>query len=202
MLETIFLILAGVGLLTIFAGRHIMIRDTGGDPPFLWIIALRLLPFSELAYMVRHFSQAKKGAIVSIVGMWLMVPHLSRELWQHQEQAKKMMAQLERELTNTAGGTAEAEQKILAEMPAEFASGWMKRKDELQQAREKKVAELHARIAAWHQQMQAARASLDANDQEAVKRFNEQAAAYARLNAFAKTETELMVSMRPKKAGS
>ena len=71
MLENILLILAGGGLLAIIIGRHLMIRDTGGELPLLWMIALRLIPFSDLIYMVRHFSQAKKGGLIAIAGMWL-----------------------------------------------------------------------------------------------------------------------------------
>jgi chromosome segregation ATPase len=173
-----------------------MIRDTGGDLPFLWIIALRLIPFSDLAYMVRHFSQAKRGGIISIIGMWLLVPHLSRELWQTEERVKTMFHQFEQNMARGAANTAEAEQKFMEQMPAEIVSAWAERKKLLQTAREKKVAELQNRIAGWHAQIQAMRASLNVNDEAAVKAFNEQAAAYSRLNTLAKKETELMLAVR------
>ena len=56
MLENLLLALAGIGLIAIFVGRHRMIRDTGGDVPMLWMLALRFIPFSDLVYMVRHFA--------------------------------------------------------------------------------------------------------------------------------------------------
>lgn len=199
MFETICLVLFCVGIAMMCIGRHIMIQDTGGDPPFLWIIALRLLPFSELAYMVRHFSQAKRGAIISIVGMWLLVPQLGSQLVVNEEVAKKYMERFERQLKSSPVEAAAAEAKMMDEMPAEIVSAWVKRKEILQKAREKHVALLQSRIAKWHAEIQATRGALDVNDAAAVKAFNEQAAAYARLNAFAKKETELMLSSRSKK---
>lgn len=202
MFEIISLVLFCVGIVTIFIGRHIMIQDTGGAPSFLWVIVLRLLPFSELAYMVRHFAQAKRGAIISIVGMWLLVPQLSIQLIEREEVAKKYMERFERELKSSPAGAADMEAKMAAEMPAEVVSAWAIRKEMLQKAREKHVSILQSRIAKWHADIQAARSALDVTNEAAVKAFNEQAAAYARLNAFGKKETEFMLLMRNKKPGA
>src|SRR5439155_26909672 len=91
MLENLLLGLAGIGLLAIIIGRHIMIRDTGGDLPMLWMLALRFIPFSDLIYMVRHFNQAKTGGLIAIAGMWLMVPYAGNQLWQKQSRMKEFM---------------------------------------------------------------------------------------------------------------
>ena len=202
MSETICLVLFCTGIVTMFIGRHIMIQDTGGDPSFLWIIVLRLLPFSELAYMVRHFSQAKRGAIISIVGMWLLVPQLSRNLWTTQAQAREYMEHFERQMKSSPAQAAEAEAKMMNEMPAEVVSAWAIRKETLQKAREKQVAQLQSRVAEWHTKIQATRAALNVADEAAVKAFNEQAAAYSRFNGLAKKETELMLALRGKPPGA
>lgn len=50
MLDTLLIALAVLGFLAVIVGRHMMIRDTGGEVTMLWMVALRLIPFSELIY--------------------------------------------------------------------------------------------------------------------------------------------------------
>lgn len=193
--------LSGIGFIAIIVGRVLMIRDACADRSLFSKIAILLLPMTEFPPLIRSFSKAKKGAITSIVGMWLTVPLICYMLVALEEGVKKMQSQLEHQTKNATADSAAAEQKLLASMPAEFAAGWIARKEELRKAREKSVGELRVRMEKWHAQMQAARATLDVKDEAAVKAFNEQAAAYSRLNSFAKKETDLMLAMMPKKAG-
>src|SRR6187455_2091697 len=90
-MDTLLVAIAVLGFILMIAGRFIMIRDTGGELPLLWIVALRLIPFSELVYMVRHYSQAKRGGLISIVGMWLMVPWIGTQIWEVQQHIKKQI---------------------------------------------------------------------------------------------------------------
>src|SRR5687767_5677760 len=103
--------LAVLGLILMIVGRYIMIRDTGGDLPFLWIIALRLIPFSELVYMVRHYAQAKKGGIISIVGMWLIVPCIGAQIWETEQHLKQQFASLEQSADDDAEDAEEEEEE-------------------------------------------------------------------------------------------
>jgi hypothetical protein len=201
MLLIALLTLSGIGSIAIIVGRLIMIRDACYDRSFIAKVAIFLLPMTEFPPLIRSFSKAKKGAITSIVGMWLTVPLLCYALIAVEEHAKKMQSQLERQMKNTSADSAATEEKLIASMPAEFASGWYARKEELRKERETSVGQLRVRMEKWHAQMQASRATLDVKDEAAVKAFNEQAAAYSRLNAFAKKETDLMLAMLPKKAG-
>ena len=100
MLDTLLIALAVLGFLTVIVGRHLMIRDTGGEVTMLWMVALRLIPFSELIYMVRHYAQAKTGGIVSIVGLWLMVPYAGTKLWEAQTSFQQRIEERQKKMTS------------------------------------------------------------------------------------------------------
>lgn len=199
MLLIALLSLSGLGLIAMIAGRLIMIRDACSEYSTLGKIATFLLPMTEFPPLIRSFSRAKKGAIMSIAGMWLTVPHLCYALIGAEEHLKQIQARLEQQMKNANTDSVAAEQRMIASMSAEFASSWFTRKEALRKAREKSVGELRTRIEKWHAQMQAARATLNLKDDAAVKAFNDQAAAYSRLNSFAKKETDLMLAMSAKK---
>lgn len=198
MLETILTILAGCGLLAIIIGRHMMIRDTGGDLPFLWMIALRLVPFSDLVYMVRHFAQAKKGGLIAIAGMWLMVPYAGHQLWERQSHFKEQIEEMRGKVADSAEAGADEDEasEVAAEMSAEGAVAMMHSNTRRLMEKEKLVAQLNARIAWWHDQLQQRRAALAADDLVAVADFNAEAAAYASLNAIAKEKTAELMKLR------
>ena len=200
MLENLLFALAGIGLVAIFVGRHIMIRDTGGDLPMLWIVALRVIPFSELVYMVRHFTQAKKGGIISIVGLWLMVPYAGHELWQTQTQVKQFVEEKTNELTERGERMADGEldEDEFAGMSAEGISAFLKRQNHRLAEKEKLVNQLNARLASWYQQLQQRRSAIAADNAEALQTFNAEAAAYSSLNAIAKEQTAEFLALRTK----
>jgi hypothetical protein len=183
-MELLAFILAGCGLLAMIIGRHMMIRDTGGDPPMLWIVALRLVPFSELVYLVRHFSQAKTGGIVSIVGMWLMVPFLGQRLWEAQRHGQDIM------------------QKVIAEAhadadPGSGGGGDAEAADRMLEEKEAKASQINARLDWWHQQLKHKRATLGTDPAE-VAAFNADAMAYSAFNAVAREEATELASLRAK----
>ena len=200
MFETLLMALAGIGIITVFAGRHIMIRDTGGDLPILWILALRIVPFSELVYMVRHFTQARKGGIIAITGMWLMVPYAGHELWQKQSRIKQYTDEMKKEFAErgerTADGELEADE--LSAMSAEGASAFFNWQNVRLVEKEKLVNQLNARLAGWYQQLQQQRAALAADNEAAMQTFNADAAAYSSLNAIAKEQTAEFLALRAK----
>ena len=185
----------GLGLIMVCIGRHIMIRDTGGDLPFLWIIALRLIPFSELIYMVRHYAQAKTGGIVSIVGMWLMVPWIGQGIWERENRVKAQIAQFEKAIDSTEEGNGMLTPAMLADMPAETAAAYRRDQSERIAAKTKKIDQLNARLNGWFAELQTKRAALT-NDEATVRAFNVEAAAYAAFNAVAKEENAEFAEMQ------
>ena len=196
-MEAVLMAIAGVGLIMMFAGRHIMIRDTGGDLSFFWILMLRLVPLSDMLYMVRHYNQAKRGGIISVIGMWLMVPFFGNMLWQQQEQLKATMeafVQKHRTRENAAGLTPEA----TAEMSAEEIVAITQWKTEHLAEKSRKVEALNAHLKTWHDQLQAERAKLSTNPND-VQKFNENVAAYSAFNTVAKEENAELVALRSAK---
>ncbi len=199
MLETILMALAGIGLLTIIYGRHKMICDTGGELPFLWIIALRLIPFSDLVYMVRHFTQARTGGLIAIAGMWLMVPYAGTKLWKEQTAFRQQFEQRSAKLTErmeSAGEDDLLSSQALAEMPAEEAVAFTKYRDHKLVEKEKLVNQLSARLSWWHEQLQKRKAALNPDDEAAIREFNAEAAAYANLNEIAREKSQELLTLR------
>ena len=198
MLENLLLALAGIGLIAIFVGRHMMIRDTGGDVPMLWMLALRFIPFSDLVYMVRHFAQARKGGLIAIAGMWLMVPCAGTRLWQQQTQFRQQIEERKDELAKRmekiSDGDVSSEQ--LAQMSGEEASAFANFQGRKLVEKEKLVNQLNARLSWWYQQLQSRQAALDPKDDAAVREFNADAAAYASLNEIAKEKNQELVVLR------
>ena len=195
MMEMSFMGMFGLGLIMVCIGRHIMIRDTGGDLPFLWILALRLIPFSELIYMVRHYAQAKTGGIVSIVGMWLMVPWIGQGIWERENQVKAHIAQFEKAIESTEEGNGMLTPAMLADMPAETAAAYRRNQSERIAQKTKKIEQLNARLNGWFAELQNKRAALT-NDDATVRAFNAEAAAYAAFNAVAKEENAEFAEMQ------
>jgi hypothetical protein len=187
-MELLIFILAGAGLLAMIIGRHIMIRDTGGDPPMLWIVALRIVPFSELVYMVRHFAQAKTGGIISIIGMWMMVPFLGTRLWEAQKHGQDVMQKV------IAEARAEAGRNPGADIEAQEANAMLAEK-------EAKAAQLNTRLEWWHQQLHQKRTTLGTNPAE-VAAFNADASAYSAFNAVAREEAAELAALRAKAASA
>ena len=198
MLENLLLALGGIGLLTVFIGRHMMIRDTGGDVPILWMVALRLIPFSELVYMVRHYALAKTGGIVSIVGMWLMVPYAGAQLWEEQTRMKHKMEQYQHNARGRAE-KADEDKDDFSEMSAEGASYFLQARTHHLLEKQKKVGQINARLAWWHQQLQQRRAALEGADEPTIRAFNADAAAYSTFNALAKDENAELAKLQDKR---
>ena len=198
MLETILLILAGTGLLAAIYGRHVMIRDTGGDLPFLWMIALRLIPFSDLVYMVRHFAQARTGGLIAIAGMWLMVPYAGTKLWQEQSRFKKQMEKYSGDFAKRMEkrNGDELTMEELSQMSAESASAFVNHRNRKLVEKEKLVKQLNARLSSWYGELQKRQAALDPKDNAAVREFNADAAAYAGFNEIAKEKNQELLTLR------
>ena len=194
--------LAGLGIILMFIGRHIMIRDTGGDLPLVWIVVLRIVPFSELVYMVRHFSEAKTGGIVSIVGMWLLVPFLGTRLWEQQMAIKSQMSKFEQHMEQRIHSAQDGEltPEMRADMSGEAVAAWTRNRAERLKAKTEKVTQVNAKLQAWFTQLQTQRAALT-DDPAALNRFNAEAAAYASFNATAKEEFAELEAMQAKAAG-
>ena len=199
MLENLLLALGVIGLLAVIVGRHMMIRDTGGDVPIFWMVALRLIPFSELVYMVRHFAQAKAGGIVSIVGMWLMVPYAGTKLWEEQTHAKNVMEQRMKHTHGRSEKTDEDDGTDFSEMSAEGSSYFVKARTQHLVEKEKKVGQINARLTWWHQQLQQRRSSLTGADEATLLAFNADAAAYSAFNTLAKEENAELAALRAKR---
>ena len=62
--------------------------------------------------------------------------------------------------------------------------------------KEKRVVQLNARLAWWHEQLQQRRASLVPGDEAAVQAFNVEAAAYGSLNAVAREASTELLALR------
>ena len=192
-MELLLVVLAVVGLVMMFIARHIMIRDTGGDLPFVWIIMLRLVPLSDMLYMVRHYTQAKKGGIISVVGMWLMVPHFGNMLWEQQEFLKAKMEAFEQKHRSRDDGELTAEDR--ANMPAEALAALSRWKLEHLAEKSRKVEGINAHLKTWHDQLQAERAKLT-SDPTLVQKFNANVAAYTAFNAVAKEENAELAALQ------
>ena len=192
MLDTLLIALAVLGFLTVIVGRHLMIRDTGGEVTMLWMVALRLIPFSELIYMVRHYAQAKTGGIVSIVGLWLMVPYAGTKLWEAQTSFQQRIEERQKKMTSHPSDSNEIEGVDFSEMSAEggahIASGRTRHLLE----KEKKVQQINTRLTWWHQQRRAGA------DEATLRAFNADAAAYSAFNTIAKEENAELAVLRAK----
>jgi hypothetical protein len=198
-MATLLIAIAVLGFVLMIAGRYIMIRDTGGELPLLWIVALRLIPFSELVYMVRHYSQAKRGGLISIVGMWLMVPWIGTQIWEVQQHMKKQIDSIQ-QLAARADENEENDDdeeitpEMLAEMPAEVASYLSRSRSARVIEKTRKVEQMNVRLKWWFDQLQAKRASLS-TEPDAMKSFTAEAAAYGAYNALAKEANEELLAM-------
>jgi hypothetical protein len=194
-MEVLFLFLSAVGGILMLIGRHKMISDTGGDLPLKWIILLRLVPFSELVYMVGHFAQARRGGIISIVGMWLLVPYFGYLVWNQQSELKGHFAnpgqQVEAEM--------EDDEEWEGEVPAEMAASYAASRVERLTAKSAKVAQVTAKVNEWFTRLQQQRSALGTDPAE-LTRFNAEAAAYASFNALAKEEVAELQAMQTKSA--
>lgn len=199
MLEPLLVALAIVGFLTVIIGRHMMIRDSGGEVPILWMVALRLIPFSELVYMVRHYTQAKTGGIISIVGMWLMVPYAGTKLWEAQTQFQQRMEQRHQKMSGHPEQTDEIEDVDFSEMPAEVGAYFATARTRHLLEKEKKIGLINARLTWWHQQLQQRRATLTDADEATLRAFNADAAAYSAFNTLAKEENAELAALRAKR---
>ena len=193
-METVLIVLAGIGLITVFVGRYMMIRDTGGDVSLLWILALRFIPFSELVYMVRHYHEARTGGIVSIVGLWLMVPWLGFRIWESENQVRGQIEQFQH-LAENSGERDKLSRELLKYLPPEAASAYHREQSEHVHAKAEKVEQINARLQSWFEQLQKKRAALG-TDPEQVRAFNAEAAAYSSFNALAKEENADLLALR------
>lgn len=174
-------------------GRHMMIRDTGGDLPFFWILMLRLVPLSDMLYMVRHYAQAKKGGIVSVIGMWLMVPYFGNMLWQQEELQKAKLAEFSQKLRGRE--MQDLSPEITKDMSAEAIVAITRWKAEHLAEKTRKIEGLNAHLKTWHDQLQAERSKLTA-DSAVVQKFNENVAAYSAFNAVAKEENAELAELQ------
>jgi len=197
MLATILHALSFLGLAALIYGRHRMITDAGGVFGF-WKFALRFLPFADLVFMVRHYRQARTGGFIAIAGLWLMVPHYGTQLWHDQEQFQQQMEGLKNGVAGNpnAQDSDEPTAAEIAQMSAEEKAEVFQSRQGRLVEKEKLVAQLNARTAWWHQQLQARKAALDQRDEAVVAEFNADAAAYARFNAVAKEKNQELLNMR------
>lgn len=199
MLDTLLIALAVLGFLTAIVGRHMMIRDTGGELTMLWMVALRLIPFSELIYMVRHYAQAKTGGIVSIVGMWLMVPYAGTKLWEAQTHFQHKMEERQKKMNTRPDQSHELEEVDFSELSAEGGVYFATARTRHLLEKEKKVQQINARLTWWHQQLGQRRAALTGADEATLRAFNADAAAYSAFNTIAKEENAELAMLRAKR---
>ena len=195
-MEMLLVALAGVGLIMMILGRHMMIRDTGGDLSFFWILMLRLVPLSDMLYMVRHYAQAKKGGIISVVGMWLMVPYFGNMLWEQEEQLNEMVAEMAQK--NRGHDPQDLSAESMEEMSAESVVAISRWKAEHLAAKTSKIEGLNTHLKTWHDQLQAERVKLT-TDPTVVQKFNENVAAYSAFNAVAKEENAELAELQRRK---
>ncbi len=198
MIDTLLIALAVLGFLAVIVGRHMMIRDTGGELPILWMVALRLIPFSELVYMVRHYTQAKTGGIVSIVGMWLMVPYAGTKLWEAQTSFQHRMEERQKKMNSRPEQTSEFDSVDFSEMSGEAGAHFAMARTRHLLEKEKKIQQLNARLTWWFQQFQQRRAALTGADEATLRAFNADAAAYGAFNALTKEENAELAALRAK----
>ena len=145
--------------------------------------------------MVRHYAQAKTGGIVSIVGLWLMVPYAGTKLWEAQTSFQQRIEERQKKMTSHPSDSNEIEGVDFSEMSAEggahIASGRTRHLLE----KEKKVQQIKTRLTWWHQQR---RAALAGADEATLRAFNADAAAYSAFNTIAKEENAELAVLRAK----
>ena len=154
--------------------------------------------------MVRHYAQAKTGGIVSIVGLWLMVPYAGTKLWEAQTSFQQRIEERQKKMTSHPSDSNEIEGVDFSEMSAEggahIASGRTRHLLE----KEKKVQQINTRLTWWHQQLQQLqqlqqrRAALAGADEATLRAFNADAAAYSAFNTIAKEENAVLAVLRAK----
>ena len=193
MLEIILASIAILGALATLHGNYRLIRDVGHEKPVRRYISLCLVPMLILTTLIRHYRRARTGAFISMAGLWLMVPFFGNRLWEKQTAA----------MESASGGRHETEE-ILAdgdeeEDDAKPARGGQQGEPAHVQRlaeKEKLVNQLNARLLWLHEQLQGRRASLDPGNTHAVREFNADAAAYARLNEIAKEKNQQLLTLR------
>lgn len=87
MLETILAAIAILGGLATLHGNYRLVRDSGHEKPVRRYISLCLVPMLILTTLIRHYRRARKGAFISMAGLWLMVPFFGNRLWEKQTAA-------------------------------------------------------------------------------------------------------------------
>lgn len=193
MLETILAAIAILGGLATLHGNYRLVRDSGHEKPVRRYISLCLVPMLILTTLIRHYRRARKGAFISMAGLWLMVPFFGNRLWEKQTAAME-----------SAGGRKHDTEETLADADEEdedatSARGGQKGEPpQLQKLSEKEklVNQLNTRLVWWHQQLDGRRASLDRNNAHAVREFNADAAAYAGFHEIAKEKNQELLTLR------
>lgn len=149
--------------------------------------------------MVRHYAQAKTGGIISIVGMWLMVPYAGTKLWEAQTHFQHKMEEHQKKMTSQPGQSDEIEDVDFSEMSAEGGAYYATARTRHLLEKERKVQQINSRLTWWHQQLQQRRAALTSADEATLRAFNADAAAYSAFNTIAKEENSELAALRAKR---
>src|SRR5687768_12852977 len=171
MIATSTLILLGLGVFTAFIGGILMLVAAFRQS-IVWGLVSLFVPFGNLVFLVLHWTKARTGFLTSVAGTLLSVGGLFAN-----PDARNMLVQAVTERAGGFPGIAEPAPPTAQDLSAQIA---VKRSEleSLQAAFHQQGLQLPAQYQALEQRRQ----KLKATDQEAIARFNAEAAAYQAKN--------------------
>lgn len=177
-------LLAVLGVILTAIGRRIIIREamqiSNG-----WLWAIRLLPLADIMFLARFWEYAKGGAFLSMAGLACLLPLGGKTLWEHSNPKAEDFAAM-----GAALGTDE-KSGIYMEIKAEHAARI--------EARQRKLTQLNAHMAAWYASMNERRTALAEATPEQLVQFNAEADAYRSLHDVTKKEAAELQTMLNRK---
>ena len=169
-MTTFLVVLLCIAILAVLVGTVMLLVEAFRES-VLWGMAYLFVPFANLAFVICHWDRARKGFLVSIVGAVAAIG-ATFSLVQSPEMARAKVALLENLARHRA--PANRSQDLTAKLQAV--------RDRIAEI-ESNVNESRPELIRQFNELAARRKSLPAEDATAIGKFNEEAAAYQKLNA-------------------
>jgi hypothetical protein len=182
--EMIFYALALIGVILTGIGRVLLISEAASVSEG-WRWAVRLLPLADIMFLARFWESAKTGAFLSLAGLICLMPLGGKALYERKHpkpvDTKASFGRLDGDRKNS----------LFVEIKLDH--------DARIAAKQRKLAQLNAHLAAWHQSIEQRRPGVASASPAEVAVFNEEAAAYSALHVVTREELEQLQKLLARK---
>ena len=182
--EMIFYGLAVVGIILTGIGRILLISEAASVSEG-WRWAVRLLPLADIMFLARFWDSAKTGAFLSLAGLICLMPLGGKALYER-EHPKPVD-------TSATFGRLDGDRKnsLFEEIKLDHEGRIA--------AKQRKLVQLNAHLAAWHQSIEQRRPGVAAATAAEVAVFNQEAAAYSTLHGVVREEAQQLEKLLGRK---